>query len=313
MEKNHQIVKNHRILDLYLKLLEGRCLKKSEVAGEYGVSERTIDRDISDLRAFLVQANIQERIEHSPEKNGYILVDEDKDKLTNSEILAVCKILLDSRAFLKDEMTSIIDKLIKQCIPKKNFDKVAELVKNEKFHYIELQHKKSFINRLWEIGDAIQQHYKIKVNYKRGDGSVVTRVLNPVGLMFSEFYFYLLGHIDNIDREKYFKNKDDIYPTIYRVDRIESFEIIPEHFKVMYEDKFEEGEFRKRVMFMTGGKLRKIRFKYFGHGLEAVLDKIPTAVVLEKHDDYCVIKAEVFGNGIDRWLRGQGEDIEIID
>lgn len=307
------MIKNQRILDLYLNLLEGECLNKTKVAAEYRVSERTVDRDISDLRSFLVQANIQEKIEYSPERNGYVLIDENKDKLTNSEILAVCKILLDSRAFLKDEMSGIIDKLIKQCIPKNNFDKVAELVKNEKFHYIELQHKKSFIHTLWDIGDAIQQHFKIRVNYKRADGSVVERVIKPVGLMFSEFYFYLLGHIENIDKEKCFKNKKDSYPTIYRVDRIESFEVLPEHFCVMYKDKFEEGEFRKRAMFMTGGKLRKIRFKYFGKGLEAVLDKIPTAQVVEKHDDYLVIKAEVFGNGINRWLLGQGEEIEILE
>lgn len=187
------------------------------------------------------------------------------------------------------------------------------MLKNEKFHYIELQHKKSFIHTLWDIGDAIQQHFKIRVNYKRAAGSVVERVIKPVGLMFSEFYFYLLGHIENIDKEKCFKNKKDNYPTIYRVDRIESFEVLPEHFCVMYKDKFEEGEFRKRVMFMTDGKLRKIRFKYFGKGLEAVLDKIPTAQVVEKHDDYLVIKAEVFGNGINRWLLGQGEEIEILE
>ena len=52
---------------------------------------------------------------------------------------------------------------------------------------------------------------------------MVRRVIDPVGLMFSEYYFYLLAHIENIDKEKYFCNKDDFYPTIYRFDRIEDF------------------------------------------------------------------------------------------
>lgn len=41
-------------------------------------------------------------------------------KLTNEEGLAICKILLDSRALLKSEMTEILDKLISCCIPEKN-------------------------------------------------------------------------------------------------------------------------------------------------------------------------------------------------
>ena len=64
---------------------------------------------------------------------------------------------------------------------------------------------------------------------------------------------------------------------------------------------------------MTSGKLRKLTFKYKGNALEAVLDKIPTAEVVETHDDHYIIKAEVFGNGIDRWILSLGDDIEVIE
>lgn len=40
------------------------------------------------------------------ESGGYRLVDADSKRLSNSEILAVCKILLDSRSLRKDEMIS---------------------------------------------------------------------------------------------------------------------------------------------------------------------------------------------------------------
>ena len=42
-----------------------------------------------------------------------------KIKLTNSEILAICKILLDSRAFTKKEMEEMLHKLIECCVPQK--------------------------------------------------------------------------------------------------------------------------------------------------------------------------------------------------
>lgn len=305
-------MKNQRILDIYVRLLNNKIVNRKNLAQEFEVSERTIHRDISDLRNFMVNLNMNGEIEYDPKENGYVLKNEDMQKLSNSEILAVCKILLDSRAFLKDEMMGIIDKLLKQCIPHENFKKVSQLIDNEKFHYMELQHKKSFIEWLWDIGDAIKNHNQMEIKYKKMDGTFVTRVVNPVGLMFSEYYFYLLAHIVNIDNEKYFANKDDIFPTIYRIDRIDSFKILPKHFRVYYKDRFEEGEFRKRTFFMTGGRLQKIKFKYTGHSLEAILDKIPTAEVIEEGDGYYIIKAEVFGNGINRWILSQGKDVEIL-
>lgn len=305
-------MKNQRILDIYLRLLNNREVNRKKLAQEYGVSERSIHRDISDLRNFLLSTNNLSEIIYDDKTNGYILYNEDNQKLTNSEILAVCKILLDSRAFLKSEMTSIIDKLIKQCIPKESYLKVSKLIENEKFHYMELQHKKEFLENLWEIGEAVQKHLKMEIEYEKVDKSIVKRTILPVGIMFSEYYFYVLAHIDGIDKEKYFENKDDVFPTIYRIDRIQGFKILEEHFPVPYKERFEEGEFRKRVQFMTGGKLRKLKFKYFGNSLEAVLDKIPTAQVIDEIENGYLISAEVFGNGIDKWILSQGKDIEMI-
>ena len=305
-------MKNQRMLGIYLRLLNNREVNRKKLAQEYKVSERSIHRDISDLRTFLLSTNNLSEIIYDDKTNGYILQNEDNQKLTNSEILAVCKILLDSRAFLKTEMTGIIDKLIKQCVPKENYLKVSKLIENEKFHYMELQHKKEFLESIWEIGEAVQKHLKMEIEYERTDKAVVKRTILPVGIMFSEYYFYVLAHIDGIDKEKYFENKDDVFPTIYRIDRIQSFKILEEHFPIPYKDRFEEGEFRKRVQFMTGGKLRKLKFKYFGNSLEAVLDKIPTAQVIAEIENGYLISAEVFGNGIDKWILSQGKDVEVI-
>ena len=305
-------MKNQRILDIYLRLLNNKEVNRKKLAQEYEVSERSIHRDISDLRTFLLSTNNLSEIIYDDKTNGYILQNEDNQKLTNSEILAVCKILLDSRAFLKTEMTGIIDKLIKQCVPKESYLKVSKLIENEKFHYMELQHKKEFLGSLWEIGEAVQKHLKIEIEYERLDKVIVKRTILPVGIMFSEYYFYVLAHIDDINKEKHFENKDDVFPTIYRIDRIQSFKILEEHFPIPYKDRFEEGEFRKRVQFMTGGKLKKIKFKYFGNSLEAVLDKIPTAQVIDKMENGYLISAEVFGNGIDKWILSEGKNIEVL-
>ena len=86
-----------------------------------------------------------------------------------------------------------------------------------------------------------------------------------------------------------------------------------EHFHVPYADRFEEGEFRKRIQFMFGGELRIIKFLYKGLSIEAILDRFPTAEILQHDDNGWLVKAEVYGDGVDIWLRGQGDLIEVVD
>ena len=307
-------MKDIRLLELYDRLLKNEDIDIKKYAEENKVNIRTAERDIKTIRNFLAKKNQTELIHNSKKKKYQLTYTEDSINLTKSEILAVSKILLASRAFLKDEISLIIDKIVKQCGSENDLKSIQNLLNNEKFHYIELQHKKSFINNIWDLGQAIKNKKRIEISYKKMDGKIVKRIVDPVGLMFSEFYFYLLAHIENIDKEKHFDNKDDEYPTIYRVDRIEGFKILNEKFTpTLYTNRFQEGKFRKQVQFMTGGKLRKIKLFYKGTSIEAVLDKIPTAKVLEKNKDTYLISAQVFGNGIDRWILSQGEAIEVIE
>lgn len=305
-------MKSYRILRIYDKLLNNKQINTARLAQEENASKRTIERDIASLKNFLVSLQDGREIIFDRKKESYILKNSAEQKLDKNEVLAISKILLNSRALLKPEMNLIIDKLIKHCTSFEDYKQLLPMINNEKFHYIELQHKKNFLSYLWDLGEAVRTKKKVKISYVKTNKEIVERVIYPVGLMFSEFYFYLLGHIENADKEK-FKNKNDIFPTIYRVDRIEKFEILKENFKnFYYNDRFEEGEFRKRVQFMTGGKLRKIKFIFKGSSLEAVLDKIPTAKVLEENEKNCVISAEVFGEGIDKWIRAQGDEIEVL-
>ena len=46
-----------------------------------------------------------------------------------------------------------------------------------------------------------------------------------------------------VSKRREFKDPDDIYPTIYRIDRLESMQILDGHFHVPYSGRFEEGEF----------------------------------------------------------------------
>ena len=46
-------LKSARLLSIYARLLNGRVLKKTDLAQEFGVTARSIQRDLESLRSFL--------------------------------------------------------------------------------------------------------------------------------------------------------------------------------------------------------------------------------------------------------------------
>ncbi|MBR4549215.1 MAG: WYL domain-containing protein [Oscillospiraceae bacterium] len=306
-----------RVLQIYSKLLDGYTINKAEEATRYGVNERSIQRDIDHIRNFLdddsERTGIVNTIVYDRIVKGYRLETIYQMRLQNSEVLALCKILLDSRAFTKSEMTEMLDKLISCCVPMVNQKRLKELIRNEEFHYVEPRHKTRFIETMWDLGQAISESKYIEIDYYRTkDKTVVHRKLRPAAIMFSEYYFYLTAFIDDEDVKKDFSVLNDAFPTIYRIDRIRSLKMLNERFNIPYTSRFEEGEFRKRIQFMYGGKLQKVRFKYTGPDVDAILDRLPTAQILDEQDGAFIISAEVFGTGINMWLRSQGSYIELL-
>lgn len=305
-----------RTLSIYTRLLDGEIIDKTAEAAAYGVNERTIQRDIDDIRNFLAADNARSgfcsTIVYDRAKRGFRLEKIYDLKLKNSEILALCKILLDSRAFTKKEMTSMLNRLVSCCAPTCNQELVRELIRNEAFHYVEPHHKTEFLDTLWELGMAIRNNRYIVVAYLRTkDKAVVRRKLKPAAILFSEYYFYLTAFIDEADEaRKDFDVLYDAFPTIYRVDRIQTLTVLDETFHIPYADRFQEGEFRKRIQFMYGGKLQKVKFRYTGPDIDAVLDRLPTAVVLDQDETGYTVQAEVFGSGIEMWLRSQGNNVK---
>ncbi|SHH98100.1 WYL domain-containing protein [Clostridium collagenovorans DSM 3089] len=309
--------KIERVLGIYTKLMNGYLVNKAEEANNYGVNERSIQRDIEDIRDFMegssensdiINSVIYDRID-----KGYRMEQRCKMKLSNSEVLALCKILLESRAFTKKEMKEVVDRIIYCCVQKKDQKLITDLISNEAFHYVEPRHRTQFTDIMWDIGQAIKNCNYIEIHYLRmKDKKVVKRKVKPLAIMFSEYYFYLTAFIDNEEIRKGFDVINDSFPTIYRIDRIKEFKALDEKFHIPYSSRFEEGEFRKRIQFMYGGKLQRVKFKYFGRDIDAILDKLPTAQILSEENGVYTVSAEVFGKGIDMWLRSQGTLVEVI-
>ena len=321
MSDEIHVDKFERCLKIYARLMDGHVVKKAEEARRFHVNEKSIQRDIEDIRIFLDEdrerTGVTNTVVYDRGAKGYRLETIYEQRLSKAEVLAVAKILLDSRGLTKKEMGAILDKLIMSCVPGTDQKLIQELIGNEMFHYIEPRHKTVFLDKLWTIGEAIHAHKFIEIRYKgAANPEVKTRKLKPLAIMFSEYYFYLTAFIDDEKVRENFKVPDDPFPTIYRFDRIQGVKVLDERFHIPYSDRFEEGELRKRIQFMYGGRLRTVRFRYKGPSVESVLDRLPTAKVEKEElvDGKKVyhISAEVFGDGIDIWLRSQGDHVELL-
>ena len=224
-------LKSARLLSIYARLLNGRVLKKALLAQEFGVMARSIQRGLESLRSFLSNEMLPQDVVYDRAAGGYRLTHARPVGLSNSEILAVCKILLESRSMRRDEMLPILDKLVDCCVPEENKRAVQQMIGNEKLHYIEPHHGQPILRGLWGLGQAVQQRHVLELDYRRLKGAeTVRRTVEPVGILFSEYYFYLAAYLRGVDRKQSFENPEDPYPTIYRIDRIRAFRATGEHF-----------------------------------------------------------------------------------
>lgn len=297
--------KGFRLINIYERLNRGEIINKASLSQELCVSEKSIQRDIEDLRVYLAETHNDEAeidIRYDKVKKGYHLVRFEREWLTNKEVLAMSKILLESRAFEKEELDTLIKKLLMQTTDQDRRN-VKSIITNEYRNYVPLKHNKKLLNIIWELTNCISNQNKVTFSYMRQDGVKKDRTVRPVSLMFSEYYFYLIAFIDGSDKE---------FPAIFRVDRISCLKKQSEKFVVPYHERFNDGEFRKRVQFMYGGHLKRIKFKFSGSSIEAVLDRLPTAKILEKNDKEYVLQAEVFGEGINMWIASQMGNAHII-
>ena len=195
---------------------------------------------------------------------------------------------------------------------------MQQLVNNEKQYYEELQHHDSaLLEKIWAIGDAVSARQMLLIRYEKRDGSEVERMVKPLSIMFSEYYFYLIAELAD-PAEAGLTKETYRFPTVYRLDRIRSF-TPGEPFKVDYSRRFQSGEVRRRVLYMFGGPLEHVTFEYVtADSVDHVLDRLPTARI-EKEEALSdgrtkyTISADVYGlAGIRLWMRSQGPQLRVL-
>jgi predicted DNA-binding transcriptional regulator YafY len=296
--------KKSRMLEIFFRAMKGERISVKQLALEYEVSAKSISRDIGEIKTFLCEnrelvGNIE--LKFSSNSKSYYL--EFDNFLLNKELIAIIEMMIGCRAFSKMETLELISKL-------KNFTSfhdramLEKMIQKEMYHYKEVNHDcKSVIDNLWQLTRCIHKKIEISITYYKMSRDLVKRRLKPIATMFSENYFYLIA---------YRCDKEDWKPLYYRIDRIIAIVEHRTQFTLEKEHDFDEGELRNKIQFMFPGEYRKIKFEYTGPSVQAILDRIPTAKIIDKNGEKSLIEAETFGTGINMFLLSQGSKVKAI-
>lgn len=293
-----------RVLEIFYRLLRGEALNSKSIAEHYGVSSKTIKRDLGRIRNFLEEHQDlvnYTQLEYSHKQKCYIL--EQKEFLENSELFAILKVILGARCFNRDDTLNIVQKLEK-FTTLKDRDILKSIVDKEMLNYSEVHSDcDSVISNLWQLIRCIESQRYITITYVKMNRSEVIKKLRPASIMFSEYYFYLIAYdTEDSDKAKYF-----------RIDRIKYIRENREHFSFDWHYNFNEGTFRQKNQYMFPGNPVKIKFEFTGPSVDAVLDRLPTAKVIERHGNKSVIVADVNdGRGLMIYLLSQGSWIKVL-
>ena len=223
--------------------------------------------------------------------------------LSSKELFSLVEVMIGARAFSKNELLELTGKLKRFTTPEDR-TKLNELVRKELYHYPEVKHDCDSVQEyLWQLVNCISEKREISIDYYRMDRKWVMHRLRPASVMFTDYYFYLIAYMAEGLTDK---------PYYFRIDRIRQITVHRKKFATEDTPAFDEGLLRQRSLFMWPGKLQTIRFEFTGPSVQAVLDKLPTARIIERDGRKYLIEAEVYGKGIKMWLLSQGAWVKVL-
>lgn len=304
-EISEKEIKTGRLMELFIRALKGEALSVKELSEEYGVSTRSITRDINDLKAFL--SDHQDilgyaELQYSGNDHSYTLIMD--SFLSNKELLSITKVLIGCRVFSNQDLLEIIKKLKSHTTPADR-KRLEKIIQKEIYHYNEVKSDThSLIDNIWTLTDCIERRNEISITYYKMNRAQVKRRIKPVSILFSEYYFYMIAYKCDTDTPN--------TPFYFRIDRITDIVVHREKFTLSKEQNVDEGLLRQKSQFMWPGKSRRIRFEFTGPSVQAILDRIPTAKIVDSQPGKSIIEAEVFGTGIKMFLLSQGAGVKVL-
>ena len=289
-----------RLLTIFLRLQSGAHLSKLQLAHEFGVSEKTIQRDFSLLGNFLEsQPIVAAELAYDTKYHTRYL--KGKSLFNKKDILVISKILLENRSLNKDENKSLIDSLF-ALVSKEEQKAIYQIIASELLNYAPLSDTQNRIDKIWEWSEMIRKELVLDIRYQSPYNSEKQHRVLPVSLYYDVHYFYVVAY--NLTFDSYMTLK---------LDRILDWKVSTEKKpQISYGEKFRDGEVRNKRVDPFMGRELTIRVQ-FAYDPTIVTDQFPTARIIENTPDGAVIEfISQETPGLKRWLLSQADALTVL-
>lgn len=205
-----------RLTAILTQLQTKRSLTAASLAERFGVSKRTIYRDIKALEKAGVPILTEEG-------KGYTLMEDYRippimftEKQANALILAEQLVLKNKDASFVKDYAEAIDK-IKSILRYTSRDKANLLAERTQYNEVINQERNS--NNLSDLQNALTNYKLVKIEYINKEGTATSRLIEPFALLSAQNWYL----VAKCRMRKEFR--------FFRLDRIQKMETLPESFE----------------------------------------------------------------------------------
>ncbi|MGN1458341.1 MAG: helix-turn-helix transcriptional regulator [Acutalibacteraceae bacterium] len=295
--------KSFRLMNIYERLQHGEHLSKSELASDYSVSEKTIQRDIDDIRAYLSETHIYDRdisIKYDKTLNRYYLQDSSQNTLSGDEVLVLYKILLQNCSLPKEKLSEIINKI--SCIlPTSDRQIINNDIAKNLENYSPINVPSDITLKVWEFTKHSQNNNALLISYSFPNKGKHYYIIFPVAVIYNKNTFYLIA----------FTKENDKFPTIFNVNEILSIKQLAT--ESIPNTDFEQIEnFKNLLKDNNLFELKEIKFEFKGN-IVWIMSKFPTAELMYEKNKIYTIKTLFCHDSTLEWLKSNSDIISIIN
>ena len=286
-----------RLLLLYSKLTKGKKINKTIFCLENDCSPRTFDRDIEDVRLHLSEIFSANELKYDRSSNDYFIEGAEKKRLEATEYLLIEQILKDSEVLRKDEFDILMVHLLDNTEKSKSLENERKAISER---YKTPLHGKALLKMHGDLISVIRTKKGIRIKYFKNNGEEVKRKVIPCEIKYYLGYLYLIA---------YRAEEADTYPAYYRLDRIDSFEIlneqnIKEQKRVKdYMDKYSDG-----IVSMYGGDYITVKIQCRNDFISYVFDMFRDVKIITQDGEEAALEIKAFEGGFIKWLMSQSAD-----
>ncbi|MCO7126058.1 HTH domain-containing protein [Sporolactobacillus shoreicorticis] len=228
-----------RILFLYDKLISGDIVYKQELAAQFDVHERTIRRDIQDIKYYMARFYINKDVIYDPKVGGYQLMNADPTSFSWSRWLALSQIILDDHWLNQDESQQWIH-FISSRLNRTNRKRFLNYLQSTVYHQSFPKWKNPILEKVDLVYEALSSRKKLQIAMHDQ-----LFIFCPVGLVYKHSHFFIAACVNESFQQGYSSSPNPV--PIMIQDHL-SIKMAPQSFVLPSSFHFDEQAFKQRCM-----------------------------------------------------------------